>query len=638
MPMSERCVSPNSSTAHPGGSVAAPASAVFPPGGHRRDTISMATSSGPRPTWAPPPDSWPRCQAGEGADCEGIRALPFDRCLAHLATIELDGVLSTLRPGVDIDVRGVPFTGDLLARILDVMSDDERVPRFGTARFDGARFAEDAEFDRARFSGEAVFRRARFGGEARFGAAQFRRRAWFAGAGFVGMAWFGSARFGGDAGFGTACFKQDAWFPDAHISRTAWFDRARFTGNAGFERAHFGGDACFDGAHFKKDAGFNSAEFKAAQQLGPIVVHGHFALDNALFERPVQIEAVAGEVTVRQVEFGAAATMRLRYADTVLDGMTTTQSVTIAGAAGPFTFLPRPSGEPLQVDESVLAASGSDAAPALRSLRRVDASLLVLINCNLSRCEFTDANQLDQVRIVGRPRLASTPRGWVWKVSWPPVGYWTSRQALAEELIWRADEEVPAGPWRRHADNMDLPRRSFLTPARVSALYRQLRKAEEDAKNEPGAADLYYGETEMRRLDRATPRFERLTLTLYWLLSGYGLRAARAFVALLVLLVLGTVGFATMGLANSNHVKYQPIDQSPAGEPAAYQQVNVPGPRPGWTAALDQSINSATSLLHAPPSEQLLTPAGRAMEIVLRLLGPLLLGLVVLAVRNRVKR
>jgi hypothetical protein len=28
----------------------------------------------------------------------------------------------------------------------------------------------------------------------------------------------------------------------------------------------------------------------------------------------------------------------------------------------------------------------------------------------------------------------------VWKVGWPPVRYWTSRQALAEEFIWRAPQ------------------------------------------------------------------------------------------------------------------------------------------------------------------------------------------------------
>ena len=40
------------------------------------------------------------------------------------------------------------------------------------------------------------------------------------------------------------------------------------------------------------------------------------------------------------------------------------------------------------------------------------------------------------------------------------------------------------------------------TRGRSPALYRALRKGREDVKDEPGAADFYYGEMEMRRLAR----------------------------------------------------------------------------------------------------------------------------------------
>ncbi|MER7198160.1 hypothetical protein [Streptomyces sp. CB01635] len=60
-------------------------------------------------------------------------------------------------------------------------------------------------------------------------------------------------------------------------------------------------------------------------------------------------------------------------------------------------------------------------------------------------------------------------------------------------------------------------------------VYRALRKGFEDGKNEPGAADFYYGEMEMRHRDRTgTTRAERGLLHGCWLLSGYGLRAVRA--------------------------------------------------------------------------------------------------------------
>ncbi|MEC4576266.1 hypothetical protein [Streptomyces virginiae] len=57
--------------------------------------------------------------------------------------------------------------------------------------------------------------------------------------------------------------------------------------------------------------------------------------------------------------------------------------------------------------------------------------------------------------------------------------------------------------------------------------------AQPDARNEPDAADFCYGEMEMRRHDGDRPHSERLLLTLYWALSGCGLRAPRALAWLL---------------------------------------------------------------------------------------------------------
>src|SRR5262249_60260705 len=63
------------------------------------------------------------------------------------------------------------------------------------------------------------------------------------------------------------------------------------------------------------------------------------------------------------------------------------------------------------------------------------------------------------------------------------------------------------------------PPRPQLQPERLAVLYRQLRKAQEDAKNEPGAADFYYGEMEMRRHATTVRIGERILLLLYWLTS-----------------------------------------------------------------------------------------------------------------------
>jgi hypothetical protein len=63
----------------------------------------------------------------------------------------------------------------------------------------------------------------------------------------------------------------------------------------------------------------------------------------------------------------------------------------------------------------------------------------------------------------------------------------------------------------------------------------------------------------------------------------------------------------------------------------------VPEGKPGFREAAYVSVESATSLLREPTTEPF-TTIGRIIEIALRLVGPLLLRLAVLALRGRVKR
>ncbi|HZN16800.1 MAG TPA: pentapeptide repeat-containing protein [Micromonosporaceae bacterium] len=428
-----------------------------------------------------------------------------------------------------------------------------------------------------------------------------------------------------------------ARFDFASFTGHAKFDRSRFGGPATFEGARFGGFASFVAARFIREAGFGggrfsyaadfrSAQFERTEHLGPMTVGDQLSLERAEFGRSVQIEVAARRVSLAQASFAADATLRLRYAEAVLDGLVSAGPVTVTGVAEPFALFSAGT-EPLVADETPLTAAGLDDGAAVLSLRGADASRLVLVDLDLSRCELAGAHHLDQLRIEGRCTFIPTP-GWVRVTRWRlPVLRYTRRQVLAEELTWRHAHGWMGARERRGGSRLDAER--------LAAVYRQLRKAQEDAKNEPGAADFYYGEMEMRRHARSTPAGERLILTLYWALSGYGLRATRAFAALLTVLALGTVGLATVGFAPSQRVEYHPI--AGATGPVAYQQVSTPGARPGWAAAFEYSIDSATSLLRTPQTPPL-TPAGRALEITIRLLGPLLLGLALLAVRNRVKR
>jgi hypothetical protein len=110
---------------------------------------------------------------------------------------------------------------------------------------------------------------------------------------------------------------------------------------------------------------------------------------------------------------------------------------------------------------------------------------------------------------------------------------------------------------------------------------------------------------EMRR--RASSRPERLLLTLYWLVSGYGLRASRALLSLIVLIV---------------------------GSSALAVYLGFMGQGVPFSDALTFGLRSALSL---QPSSQDLTTVGEALQILLRLLGPVLLGLALLSLRGRLK-
>jgi hypothetical protein len=268
----------------------------------------------------------------------------------------------------------------------------------------------------------------------------------------------------------------------------------------------------------------------------------------------------------------------------------------------------------------------------LLSLRGMDAAMLTLSDLDLAACLFQGAHHLDTLRIEGARPFADTPAAWRlcrgrWSV--PVWRRWSRRQTLAEEHHWRGEPASPPisgrglrlsrpawhGPACQTPEWLARPMRQEvqrLTPDRLAVLYRALRKAQEDSKNEPGAADFYYGEMEMRRHDGHTPWTERVIVWLYWLVSGYGLRGLRA---------LAWLAAVVVGMA------------------ALLQAIGFNGGDPGFR---DVVIYAAESTISITSGITALTEhvswAGEVLRILLRLAGPLLLGLALLAVRNRVKR
>ncbi|MFF1420021.1 pentapeptide repeat-containing protein [Streptomyces sp. NPDC058280] len=616
-------------------------------------------------------------------------------CLAHLGASDRIGYLTTLSPGDDVDHRGTTFSGTLLDELLNALRDPATGrPRLGAALFDGATFAAagfigatfsaDARFDEATFCAMAWFSDATFSADARFVGSTFSAMVSFNDAAFAGIvdfngatfsdsAWFGAVTFSAEArfdgatfsavaGFDGATFSAEALFREVTFSAGAGFEEVTFSATAGFGEATFAGIVDFNGAMFSAGAGFegvmfsatvdftdakfstnadfSGSMFSAAARLGPLVCWGRLDLSSAVFAVPVTIEAAAISVVCVRTRWEATATLRLRHATVDLSDAVVSQPIAVIAHTAPLAVTPR--------GNLVETSLPGDAAVRIQSLRGVDAAYVVLTNTDLTQCRFFGAFHLDQLRLEGETVFARTPAGTDVRRGFPLR--WTDRLTLAEEHHWRTlrthRPRLRSG-WTRDRQQRDIP-----TPARIpgppalASLYRQLRKAFEDGKDEPGAADFYYGEMEMRRLDRRRRRnrAERGLLTGYWALSGYGLRASRALSWLALAMTATVVALMMWGLPTN-----EPKPRTTGTLPATGQKLDlttdtadpaVTGPVGSRFTAkrAAKATRIAINSVVFRSSGQNLTTTGESIEMASRFFEPVLLGFAALAIRNRVKR
>jgi uncharacterized protein YjbI with pentapeptide repeats len=534
----------------------------------------------------------------------------------------------------------------------------------GTALFRGAQFHRDANFERAEFKKAAFFWDSWFWSRAEFSHAAFRDDAWFHQTSFRGDARFSGTTFAGVAHFWTltdlfnvrrdnrnyaatfhgradfygatfnsaatfsyVTFKSDAVFSGATFAY-AHFEDARFWINAFFAGVTFQRHASFERATFHGDAWFAGARFEQARELGPLRARKSLVLDHAVFQQAVTISASAAACCCRHTQFAAGAQLRLRWAQVVLDDADLSAPSLLA-AVPAFPGLDEGRWAQALARLNQMQGNGDrNSRPRLLSLHRANVGGLTAANVDLRACRFAGAHHLDQLRFE-ECIFAAAPRNW----------RWTARLAIAEEHQWRASHAArpalrnpnspkPAArapapaqagkrpewlspPHQQPAWTGDGP----LSPRQIAGLYRALRKGREDSKDEPGAADFYYGEMEMRRHDRTALKAERLVLFLYWLTSGYALRASRAWTWLLASLVTAALVLAEWGFPESGAT------------------ASLPFPARLGAAAL-VAVEGAVFRT----SEQQLTYTGQLIQDLLRFAGPVFLGLALLSIRGRVKR
>ncbi|MFJ7779760.1 pentapeptide repeat-containing protein [Streptomyces yangpuensis] len=424
-------------------------------------------------------------------------------------------------------------------------------------------------------------------------------------------------------------FEGAADYSSATFKHGAHFDSVTFEGDATFAAAKFEGDARFWAATVAGDADFGSAAFELASTLGPMACTRHVDLSGAVFSSPITLSFATRYLTCRRTRWSSTAEIRLRYSRVDLANAVFEYPLTIAAETDLFLL---PGGPPMV--ETLLAAN-PDASVRVTSLRGVDAAHLVLSDIDLSECLFTGTVHLDQVRLEGACSFASVPAGRHWRGG-RPVRF-TQRRTLAEEHHWRAGQSAAVPGWTGATPGVGR-----VGPLQLAPVYRALRKAFEDSKHEPGAADFYYGEMEMRRHADDIPRSERSLLTAYWALSGYGLRASRALGWLAACTLATIVLMMAFGLPQ-NDPRQRATGTVPASGGKVTLEIDKADPQnPTGNRStgkrFDKALKVTLNSVAFRSSGQDLTTAGTYIEMTSRLTEPVLLGLAVLAVRNRVKR
>ncbi|WAC90211.1 pentapeptide repeat-containing protein [Mycobacterium sp. Aquia_213] len=581
----------------------------------------------------------------------------------------------------DVSFRGATFTDGV---------------NFGDATFSGG-----TGFDAAIFSRDADFRKATFTGKAGFNGTTFEGHAMFGEATFIDDAFFSTTTngetkttFKGNAAFQNAVFRRTAMFSEATFEGNAWFDGAICTGNTWFTNARFATDAIFSEATFTEAIGFLAATF-----LGLVDFTGALA-DEMRFTRTVFSTAEPGPWTASKVLLDQAVlTVRSRIPITTMtldaSGLQAREGADLVlrcptvdlghsefirrslissppVAQGIPDRLPQPPADnspreaaraeaatammnlraklEKELSDSQTTAAEPNALPvtvpheAVRngpqcrviSLKRANISELVLWDVALDDCEFAGALGLDKLRVGPGCSFRWTPKKWNGR----PMN---RRRILAEELKWR----------RAHDRSLKAPKEKIDFPPApdISEVYRDLRKGLEESKNEPGAADFYYGEMEMRRLAGREPTAsdttrrrnppswaERILLSLYWAASGYGLRASRSIMTFVVLLTAAALVFTvpTFRSAPPQPIEIAKVDLKTG---AVTNKAPPPPKVLPFSTALEFAARESISLLQSRGSSDIAPKGfGTIVDFILRLAGPVLLALTLLGLRARIRR
>lgn len=543
-----------------------------------------------------------------------------------------------------IDARGLTITGERLTDILEAINNSLSRPiesgRIYTADFRYATFLDNARFHGISFADKANFENCTFKGSAWFHQVVFESLSTFLGCTFEQLSRFSETEFRDFSRFMIVDFLGDTEFIDLSFDTEVAFDFSNFFGHTFFFASTFGGKLSLDSVDIAGEFSLETIECRDQVVAEPICSDHTISIDDGTFLRKVIMVGAVRRFSATNSRFESRSQFELRWSDIDLTGSSFHETCLVTTARN------HSRGERERCDEAAVREALDEAQELslheggrsrILSLQQSDVSNVTVGDIDLRPCRFAGSHGLDDLVIESVRPFARVPDSWLW----------THRDAIAEEHAWRERFYAQSdAPRRRRGWNPEAcqygeaePSSDQIGPAYIAKLYRSLRRGREERGDEPGAADFYYGEMEMRRKacsgsENFSDRVEGIILTVYWGLSGYGLRASRSFLALFILIAMG---WSILGF-----VGYQdPIGEISLGalfgegldgvELKIGESVEI-----GWIDSLRATIESV--VFREPPHASLLTVWGWIATLGLRIIGPVLLALIVLSIRGRVKR
>lgn len=359
-----------------------------------------------------------------------------------------------------------------------------------------------ADFSQAVFASKTEFRLARFHGPADFHGARMAAMS-LAEVVFEDTANFKGASFGGHTSLWCTWFLGDASFNDAV-----------FRGDVNAVQASFLGEASFFGTSFDKGAMFDFAQFQSTTDFTRAEVQGVLRLHYAV---------VRGKMVFRGTQLGDAAVVALWGVQFLDDTMRLTRSVRGNG------FIVWPVGQVEFCD----MVHGMNRVSFLNTEIYSDRPYVRFRNVTWDSGAdgfIYDARFTPDVWHQNQMPNAATPA--------------SVRSELAILLHVRDREDKQASMESAASLERKLTQ---LVRQDVERIAREIRRATEAYGSYSDAGNYYAAEMEYRRTRSDSPASERIALSLYGWVSGYGEKPLRALARLLMVLGIASAIYPYTG-------------------------------------------------------------------------------------------